>query len=77
MVTISPFRGVKDLDWFRERIVKNFDVAFRGRIGPDIKDDKRVTLLNRVIEWTNQGIIYEADQRHADPIVKVMVLEEG
>ena len=28
------------LDWFRERIQEKFEVKFRGRLGPDNRDDK-------------------------------------
>jgi hypothetical protein len=33
--------------------------------------------LNRVVEWTGEGIRYEADQRHADLIIKDMGLTES
>ena len=55
-----------ELDWFRERIRSKFEVRFRARLGPEDKDDKSVRLLNRVIEWTPEGIRYEAAQRHAE-----------
>ncbi len=32
-------------------------------------------ILNRVAEWTEAGISYEADQRHAEIIVKHLGLE--
>ena len=60
------------LDWFRRRIEERFEVKFRARLGPDAKDDRSVRILNRVVEWTPTGIRYEADQRHADIIVKSM-----
>ena len=62
------------LDWFREEIAKRFEVKFRARLGPGKNDDKAVRLLNRVIEWTETGIQYEADQRHAELIIKDMGL---
>ncbi len=40
--------NVKELDWFRERISARFEVKFRGRLGPEIGDDKSIRLLNRV-----------------------------
>ena len=61
------------LDWLRERIREQFEVKFRARLGPEDKDDKSVRLLNRVTEWTVEGIRYEADQRHGELIVKDMV----
>ena len=65
-----------ELDWFREMISDKFEVKFRARLGPGDKDDKSVRLLNRVIEWTPQGIRYEADQRHAELIAKGMGLND-
>ena len=60
----------KQLDWFREQIARRFEVKFRGRLGPEEKDDKSIRILNRVVEWGPDGIRYEADQRHAEIIVR-------
>ena len=44
--------GFEDgLDWSREEISKRFEVKFRARLGGGPKDDKRVRILNRVVEW--------------------------
>merc|ERR1711973_531261 len=64
-----------DLDWFRRKISEKFEVKFRGRIGPGISDDKSIRILNRVVTWTEEGIEYEADQRHAEIIVKSLDLQ--
>ena len=64
-----------ELDWFRECIQGRFEVKFRARLGPEPKDDRSVRLLNRVIHWTKEGIKYEADQRHAELVIKDMGLE--
>ena len=48
----------------------------RGKLGPDILDDKSMTILNRCIEWTQKGIMYEADPRHVEILIKQMSLEE-
>jgi len=53
------------------------DVKFRARLGPDNNDDKAVRILNRVIEWSSEGLRYEADQRHGELIVKDVGLKEG
>ena len=58
------------MDWFRKSIKATYEVSVKGGLGPDDKDDKSVRLLNRVIEWTKDGISCEADQRHAEIIVK-------
>merc|ERR1711873_57450 len=36
-----------------------------------------IRILNRVIEWTEEGILYEADHRHAEIIVRKMELDTG
>ena len=59
-----------DLDWFRREISQRYEVKFRGRIGPSDKDDKAIRILSRVVTWTEEGIEYEADQRHAEIIIK-------
>ena len=50
----------------------------RGRLGPDARDHKEIRILNRIIEWAEEGIWYEADQRHADIIVRdIGILERS
>ena len=65
------------LDWFKETMNKRFENKHRGRIGPRPHDDKSIRILNRVVEWTDNGIEYEADQRHAEIIAKEMNLDEN
>ena len=64
------------LDWFRDKIQGKFEVKFRGRLGPDNGDNKSVRILNRIVTWTNEGIRYEADQRHAELIIRHMGLSD-
>jgi hypothetical protein len=68
--------GGESLDWFRREIVKRFEVKFKGRLGPEKEDDKSIRVLNRVVSWDEEGIKYEADQRHAE-IIAQSVIEEG
>ena len=63
----------KELDWFKDELQKKFEIKHRGRIGPEPKDEKSMRLLNRVFEWTSEGIIIEADNRHAELIIKDLV----
>ena len=68
--------GYKEsLDWFRGEISKRYEVKFRARLGPEKGDDKSVRILNRIVSWTSEGIRYEADQRHAEIITKILGLE--
>ena len=65
-----------ELDWFRERISERFEVKFRARLGPQERDNKSVRLLYIVIEWGSEGIRYEADQRHAELVIRDMGLDQ-
>ena len=65
------------LDWFREQIRGRFDVKVRGRMGDGDHDIKSIRILNRVLTWTPTGILYEADQRHAELIMKGMGIKDG
>ena len=71
--TILGFEG--ELDWFRGQIRGNFEVKFRGRLGPGRGDDKAVRILNRVVYWDAEGIKYEPDQRHAEIIIQQLGLK--
>eukprot|EP00973_Karenia_brevis_P016953 2324818-Karenia_brevis.AAC.1 len=39
-------------------------------LGPEEEDDKEVTILGRLLKWTEEGIEYEADPKH-----RVIILE--
>ena len=41
-----------------------------GVIGPEEKDDTAMKLLNRIVEWRDDGIYLESDQRHAELIIQ-------
>ena len=64
----------KELDWFRECISSRFEVKFRGRLGPGRDEEHSIRILNRVLEWTDEGLRYEADQRHAEIIIQQLGL---
>ena len=49
------------LDFVSEAMSKEFDIKLRGRLGPEDGDDKIIRILNRIVEWTPEGINYEAD----------------
>ena len=66
----------ESLDWFQKSLAKEFELKVRGIIGPEKTDSKSIRLLNRVFEWTPQGIILEADQRHAEIITKELGFNE-
>ena len=51
-----------------------YEVKVRGLLGPDKDDDKSITILNRCVEWTPQGIRYEADPRHVEILISQLDL---
>ena len=65
----------EQFDWFRRQISERYEVKFRGRIGPTEEDDRSIRILNRVVSWKLKGIEYEADQRHAEIIIKELGLQ--
>ena len=56
----------KDLDWYRGMVLGKCAANVKGRIGRGKEDGKSMTVLNRVVHWREEGIEYEADQRHAE-----------
>ena len=60
------------LDWCTTVMQEEYDVKNRGRLGPDKHDQKPITILNRCVEWRNDGIYYEPDPRHAEKIIEEM-----
>ena len=57
------------MEWLKNRITTKYE-SKHDIIGPSPKHSKTIRILNRVLEWTNKGITYEADQRHADIVIK-------
>ena len=62
------------LNEIQKSMMKRYEVMIRGRLGPGPKDDKSIRILNRILEWTPEGLVYEADQRHAEIIIQQLGL---
>ena len=43
--------------------------------GPGPRQCREVRILNRVLKWTEDGIVYEPDQRHSEIAVREVGLE--
>lgn len=62
--------------WFKGALEKRFEIKTKIiGTGPDESREERV--LNRVVRITEEGWEYEADQRHAELIVRGMNLSEA
>ena len=57
------------LNWFLEKIRGVYEIK-QSRIGPAPADKKAVRILNRVLQWTDFGLDWEADQRHSELITR-------
>ena len=66
-----------ELKWFGKELAKHFEIKDRGILGPEPGDLREVRTLNRVVRWDNQGVQYEADQRHAELVVRHLELESA
>ena len=67
----------KDLDWFWKEMQLKFESKHRGRLGPSPDDFNAVRTLNRIVEWTLEGIAYEGDQRHVEICLRKAGIEES
>ena len=56
---------------------KELEIKMRGRLGPEDSDDKVIRILNRLVEWHEGGITYEADPRHVEVIIKQLNLGDS
>ena len=66
-----------ELKHVAEVFQSRYKTKVRGILGPDVHDSKAMTILNRIVEWTEAGIQYEADPRHVDLIIEELGLERA
>lgn len=67
----------KELKWVKERMEEYFLIKVVGVLGGDEGDLKEVRVLNRVLSWTDTGILYEADPRLVEQLVQDFPHLEG
>ena len=58
------------IDFVHAAMKKKYIVKLRGVLGPEHGDDKEIRILNRVLRYTESGLELEADQRHAEILVR-------
>ena len=66
-----------ELDWFEDKLEAKYELKKGGRLGPAPSDKKELTVLNRVIRWTDGGIEYEADPRQSERLLEGLGLDAG
>ena len=59
------------LKWLDAQLKSRFEVK-SSMLGPDSHQQQQIRVLNRVLSWESKGLTYEADQRHAEIIIREM-----
>jgi len=67
----------EDLDDLALAMGSWFEIKVRGKIGPEVGDNKEMTILNRTITWEEWGIKIVADPKHAERLIDFFGLEEN
>ena len=63
------------LDLYEAGMQKRFECKLKGRLGFEKEDLKEMRVLNRIVRITDDALLYEADPRHAEMLVKSFNLE--
>ena len=74
----DDFTSIGDNDsllWFKSELAAHLTLVHKATLGPEHGDDKSVRLLNRIVEYTDNAITFEADQRHVERIVRSLNLD--
>ena len=66
-----------DLDAVTKEMKSWYDLKARATLGGEPGDDVAVTILNRLVTWTNGKLTYEADPKHAQLVCQAEGLDPG
>ena len=74
-----------DLEWYRKEVSKRFIIKLRGYLGQSAHHERKIRILNRMLTWrvadaakdVGKMVTYEADQRHADLLMRGYHPEPG
>jgi hypothetical protein len=64
----------EDLAWLDAEFKRSFEVKSQT-LGPEARHSQQIRVLNRIISWTAEGIVYEPDPRHAERVMAELGLE--
>ena len=54
----------EDLDWLSQKLNEMLELVQKARLGPGY--DNEATVLNRCVAYSDSGLTWEADPRHAE-----------
>ena len=69
---VDDFLGAgceENLRWFKKELAKEFELK-SAILGDGNAEEKSITFLGRQIEWTDDGITYAADPKHAEILLR-------
>ena len=62
-----------DLDWLSQRLIEKLELAHKARLGPGCDSER--TVLNRCVTYSDSGLTWETDPRHAELAVAELGLQ--
>ena len=65
------------LERFAAQLKEKYLVKIRGILGPDRNDQKVISILNRIVEWTELGLQIEADPKHVKTMLDDLDLQNA
>ena len=66
----------RNLRWLEMKLKEQFELVTET-FGAGKGHNQQLRILNRVISWSDEGIQYEADQRHAEIIIQELGLSDA
>jgi hypothetical protein len=66
----------KDLEMIAKAMKEVYELKVRAVLGDGVSDDKEITILNRKLSWGEDGLKYEADEKHVEEILKYFNLSK-
>ena len=64
----------KEIEWLVKEMEKGYELKYTI-VGPEAGPSKEVRILNKRVRWTQDGIQYECDRRHAEIVVGLLGME--
>ena len=60
------------MEWLRNKMAARYEIK-HTMVGPSRELAKEARILNRTIRWSQEGVQYEADSRHAEIVISEML----
>ena len=66
----------EDFSWMEKRLQEKYQIKTKW-LGPKEAHEQEIKILNRKVSWTEAGITYEADPRHAKLMIQKLQFVDG